>query len=461
MQTVGSSSTHVFAATGTYTVNLVVLDAQGAASSVVSHNITVAALPPVNQPPVAVFVPAVNNLSVGVNASQSTDPDGTVTGYAWNFGEPASASNTASGVSAAHTYAAAGSYTVILTVTDNQGASAVSQQQVTVNVPPNVSPLASFVAVPNALLVAFNGAASADSDGSIASYAWNFGEPTSGAANTTTSATSSTTTHAYAAAGSYSVTLTVTDNQGATGVKLLNMTVSPPVAVATGKLNDTGITASQCYQAGSDVLLSCTSAAATGLNPAQDGMLGRDVAPATNSAADGKLGLSYTKIGASGETLPASASAWSCVKDNVTGLMWEVKTNDGGLRDWTKTYGHYDSTTSLQINGTAAPTQAQIDAATNSVGFKNAVNTAGLCGATDWRLPTPDELQGIVDYGVAYPGPTIDATWFLNTPGNAFWSSSPYVGDAYSAWGVSFGYGNVGGDGRDVSVYVRLVRAGQ
>jgi trimeric autotransporter adhesin len=284
---------------------------------------------------------------VGVNASQSNDPDGTVTGYAWNFGEPVSASNIASGVSAAHTYAAAGSYTVTLTVTDNAGASAVSQQQVTINVPPNVSPVASFVAVPNALLVAFNGAASVDSDGSIASYAWNFGEPTSGAANTAVSATSSTATHAYAAAGSYTATLTVTDNQGATGIKLVNVTVSPPAAVATGKLNDTGITAGQCYQAGSDVLLSCTSAAATGLNPAQDGMQGRDVVAATNSAADGKLGFSFTKIGASGETLPASATAWSCVKDNVTGMMWEVKTADGGLRDWTKRYTHYDSTTRL------------------------------------------------------------------------------------------------------------------
>jgi PKD repeat protein len=465
VQTVSTATTtHVFATTGTYTVNLVVLDALGAASSVVSHNITVAPLPPGNQPPVAVFMPAVNNLSVGVNASQSTDPDGTITTYAWNFGEPASASNTASGVSAAHTYAAAGSYTVTLTVTDNQGATAVSQQQVTVNVPPNVSPVASFVAVPNALLVAFDGAASLDADGSIASYAWNFGEPSSGAANTATSATSSTATHAYAAAGSYTATLTVTDNQGATGVKLLSVTVSPPVAVATGKLNDTGITASQCYQAGSNVLLSCTSAAATSLNPAQDGMQGRDVAPATNSATDGKLGFSFTKIGAAGETLPASATAWSCVKDNVTGMVWEVKTKDGGLRDWTKIYTNYDSTASAQFyNGTAYvnPTRVQIDAATNSIGFKNAVNATALCGATDWRLPTADELQGLVDYGVAYPGPTIDATWFPNTQGDVFWSSSPYVGYAYVAWGVNFGIGGVGYDGRYNADYVRLVRAGQ
>jgi PKD repeat protein len=325
----------------------------------------------------------------------------------------------------------------------------------------NISPVASFTSTPNALLVAFDGSSSLDADGSIASYAWSFGEPASGAANT---ASSSTATHAFAASGTYTVTLTVTDNQGATGTKLLSVSVSPPLAVATGKLNDTGITSSQCYSAGTNTLSLCSSPAAIALNVAQDGMQGRDVAPATNSSADGKLGFSFTKIGASGETLPDSATAWSCVKDNVTGMVWEVKTNDGSLRDWTKTYSNYDSTTSAQLyNGTTFvnPTQADIDAATNSIGFKNAVNTAGLCGGTDWRLPTADELQGIVDYGVAYPGPTIDATWFPNTQGDWFWSSSPYVGNADVAWVVYFNSGGVGSSARDSTFYVRLVRAGQ
>jgi PKD repeat protein len=326
-----------------------------------------------NTPPSAHVVFTPNGLSLGVSASASSDPDGTITSYSWNFGEPSSASNTASGVTATHTFAAAGSYVVTLLATDNQGGPAMNQQTVTIT----------------------------------------------------------------------------------TGV---------PVPVATGKLNDTGITASQCYSAGSNALVACTSAGAISLNAAQDGMQGRDVAVATNSAADGKLGFAFTKIAANGQALPASATNWACVQDNVTGKVWEVKTTDGGLRDWTKTYTNYDSTASAQFyNGTAYvnPTQVQIDAATNSVGFKNAVNAVGLCGANDWRLPTPDELQGLVDYGVAYPGPTIDATWFPNTQGDAFWSSSPYVGYAYFAWYVYFSYGVVDYDVRFNSYYVRLVRAGQ
>ena len=121
-----------------------------------------------------------------------------------------------------------------------------------------------------------------------------------------------------------------------------------------------------------------------------------------------------------------------------------------------------DSTALDQWNTGINPTQAQIDAASNSVGFKNAVNVATLCGASDWRLPTVNELESLVDYGVAFPGPTIDATWFPNTVGDWFWSSSPYVVHADRAWLVNFYYGVVsGGYGRDSSVYVRLVRAGQ
>jgi len=232
----------------------------------------------------------------------------------------------------------------------------------------------------------------------------------------------------------------------------------PPPPVTPGTLNDTGITASQCYQAGSDILVACDSPAALALNSAQDGMVGRDANAASNSTTDGKLGFSFAAVPASG------IDPGGCVQDNVTGLMWEVKTADGGLRDWNKTYTNYDSITSAQKNdgvNFVAPTQAEIDAASNSIGFKNSVNTIGMCGFNDWRLPTADELQSIVDYGVAYPGPTIDATWFPNSQGYSFWSSSPGVGNSSNAWVVIFLNGNVYVINRYVSVHVRLVRAGQ
>ena len=281
--------------------------------------------------------------------------------------------------------------------TGTAGSAGTSGSNATVPTSFNRPPAARVAISTTGLVLTVNASASTDPDGSIASYVWNFGESTSGS----NSATGVSASHSYAAPGSYVLTLLVTDNQGGPAINQRNVVIGSP-------LNDAGVTASQCYQAGSDVLVSCTSAAAIALNPAQDGMRGRDATPATNSAADGKLGFSYTKISASGQTLAASATSWACVKDNLTGLVWEVKTIDGGLRDSAKTYTNYDSTASAQLfDGTAYvnPTQAQIDAGTNSFGFKNAVNTATLCGAADWRLPTAKELESLVDYGVALPRP--------------------------------------------------------
>ena len=222
--------------------------------------------------------------------------------------------------------------------------------------------------------------------------------------------------------------------------QVLNQAGVCAAPTTTSKLNDTGITASQCYQAGSDTLVDCGSAGALALNNAQDGMTGRDADPASNSNIDGKLGFSF------------SAVAGGCVQDNVTGLMWEVKTADGGLRDWHKTYTNYSA---------AYNPNNQYGAATDASGYVTAVNATSLCGHNDWRLPSADELQSIVDYGVAYPGPTIDASWFPNTQGGWFWSASSYVGYSDYAWGVYFNYGGVNDNNRNVTYAVRLVRAGQ
>ena len=167
-------------------------------------------------------------------------------------------------------------------------------------------------------------------------------------------------------------------------------------------------------------------------------MLGRDVSVTNNT--DGKLGFSFAAV------------TGGCVLDNVTGLMWEVKTTDGGLRDWAKTYTNYSATYNPSIlYGTA----------TDATGFVTAVNATNLCGYSDWHLPTADELQSLVDYGIAAPGPTIETTWFPNTKGGAFWSSSPSVGSSSYAWYVYFGNGVVYNFSRLNRYYVRLVRAGQ
>ncbi|KQZ89224.1 hypothetical protein ASD62_07795 [Phycicoccus sp. Root563] len=177
--------------------------------------------PPPNQAPVAVFTPTCAQLACTGDASASGDPDGTVTAWAWQWGD----GTTGSGQTATHTYAAAGTYTITLTVTDDAGATGTTTQQVTVAAA-NQSPTAAFTRDCDDLSCAFDAGPSTDPDGTIASWAWQFGD---GGTATTASAV-----HAYAAAGTYTVRLTVTDNQGATGTTTTAVTVTtppPPVTV--------------------------------------------------------------------------------------------------------------------------------------------------------------------------------------------------------------------------------------
>ncbi len=182
------------------------------------------------------------------------------------------------------------------------------------------------------------------------------------------------------------------------------------------------------------------------------------IAPASSSR--------YTKISNSGAALPDSAvlgtgqTNWACTRDNTSGLIWEVKTADGGLRDMNKTYTNYDDPTQpqKQARGFVNPTQAEIDAASNSIGLSLAVRGASLCGYNDWRMPSKDELLAIVDISNV---PTINATYFPNTPSSLFWSGSPLVGVPSTAWYVYFATGNPDWGGRDGPSQVRLVSTGQ
>jgi len=80
--------------------------------------------------------------------------------------------------------------------------------------------------------------------------------------------------------------------------------------------------------------------------------------------------------------------------------------------------------------------------------------------AGGWRLPNVKELSSLADKGCQ--NPAIDSTAFPSTPSNKYWSSSPYVDDAYRAWGVGFDFGQVGEWGDRYGIYsVRLVRTSQ
>lgn len=231
--------------------------------------------------------------------------------------------------------------------------------------------------------------------------------------------------------------------------------------VSTGRLNDTGIT--RCGSVdGTSNDLACPVTEA----PGQDAEYGRDVTH--NDDSDGHAGFSFTKLDANGNPLPASATIWDCVKDNVTGLIWEVKTDDGGLRDKDNTYTWYepDSTKNggdpgMQNGGSCTGSSC------DTYGYVQAVNAQGLCGASDWRMPTVDELYSLVYENL---GLTIESNFFPNMPSNdfystysstysnQFWSSSPVANASIRAWYVGFFGSTTTWGYKGNSKWVRLVR---
>jgi len=163
-----------------------------------------------NIPPTADFTYTTTDLTVDFTDT-STDPDGTIVSWSWDFGD----GNTSTLQHPSHTYAAAGTYTVTLIVTDNDDATDSVSKDVTVSV--NTPPTADFTYTINCLTVTFTDT-STDPDGTIVSWSWDFGD-----GNTSTLQNP---THTYAVDGSYTVTLTVTDNDGASDSVSKTVTVS-------------------------------------------------------------------------------------------------------------------------------------------------------------------------------------------------------------------------------------------
>jgi len=242
MTSSGSSTSHAYAAAGAYTATLTVQDNSGATASTTRPVVVTA---PSNQPPVASFTlsPSTTQpgIAVSMNASASYDPDGAIASYSWTFGD----GNAGTGVTTSHAYSSAGTYSVMLTVQDNSGATASTTRSVVVTTPSNQPPVASFTLSTSTtqpgIAVSMNASASYDPDGAIASYLWSFGDGTSGSGVSTS--------HAFGLAGTYTVTLTVQDNGGATGTTSRQVLVQalslPDLAVQSLTYVPTGPTVGQ------------------------------------------------------------------------------------------------------------------------------------------------------------------------------------------------------------------------
>ena len=254
---------------------------------------------------------------------------------------------------------------------------------------------------------------------------------------------------------------------------LITLAVAPAHAVGPNNaLNDTGIT--RYGDAVSNVLTSEPAG-----YPGQDARFGRD--PKASAGVAPKAGFDFTALDAFGNpTTPSSgANPHPCVRDNVTELVWEVKTANGGLRDRNWKYFWFDSNSATNGGNPGTESNGLTDPMLPSPPFPpntpicpspgncdtekyvvqvNAAASA-LCGFRDWRTPTIKELESIVDFS-RVSSTTIDPTYFPNTVDIGYYSGSAYAPDQDSAWFIDYFYGFASTGLKNKPTQVRLVRGG-
>jgi len=194
----------------TYTLSVTQTDLAGNTSDAVTDSFVLDRTIP-NAAPIASFVWSCTDLTCRSDASASTDGDGQIVSYRWDFGDGMFLIESGSFTEAWHGYSAPGSYTVTLTVTDNADATATDSQTITVGNPPpapNAPPTAAFGVSCAGLSCSADAGDAADPDGTITRYAWEFGDGAT--------ATGKNAQHTYLTAASYTIKLSVTDDDRAT-----------------------------------------------------------------------------------------------------------------------------------------------------------------------------------------------------------------------------------------------------
>jgi len=169
---------------------------------------------------------------------------------------------------------------------------------------------------------------------------------------------------------------------------------------------------------------------------------------------------SYTKLDAQGNDLPNDATEWVMVRDNVTGLIWEVKQAKDDVMDYSNPhdadneYTWYDS--NPETNGGVAGTSGDVP---DTEDFINALNAESFGGYSDWRLPAIKELTYVENLG-RY-NPVIDIAYFSNVKPSSYWSSSSDANNPGNVWIVDFSYADDYLYPKSGNWYVQAVRGEQ
>jgi len=182
----------------------------------------------------------------------------------------------------------------------------------------------------------------------------------------------------------------------------------------------------------------------------------------------GVAGFDFTRLNSDGTAYIGSgdfgSDPWSCVQDEVTGLVWEVKADSGPQANTSYTWYNTDNSSNGGNSGAQDVTkncfghQAGIPLTyCNTQAYTARVNSTELCGFNDWRLPSAEELMGILRVNPELSAAT-DGNYFPNAGYNNFWTHSPVSGVENSAWVVSFFDQSLRIQAINSAVSIRLVR---
>ncbi|KPA11305.1 secreted protein containing DUF1566 [Candidatus Magnetomorum sp. HK-1] len=167
---------------------------------------------------------------------------------------------------------------------------------------------------------------------------------------------------------------------------------------------------------------------------------------------------SFTKLDQFGVALPDDVQSWTMVRDNVTGLIWDIKTDDGSFRDKDNTYYWYDS------NPETNEGKAGNEDVMNTENYINQLNEYRLGCHNDWRMPTLNELATLINFGKT--SPSAFEVYFPNMQAQNYWSSTSYSAYPSHAICIDFSTGKDQYKDKDnMRLFVRAVlglkRSGQ
>lgn len=423
------TASHTFTTAGSPEVKVRVEDNAGARATA---TLTITVNVPGNTPPTAALSATPTSgdspLAVTLDASGSTDSDGTIVNYEWDFDGDGLYDGYGEGSAIGHTYNTAGTYTAKVRVTDDAGAQDTATIGITVTDPINASPVASLTADKTAsyapFTINFDASGSTDSDGSIVLYEWDFdGDGAYDAEGE--SATTSYTSPVY---GWYEAKVRVTDNLGATDTATIDITLPSEWWMFGGNPQRTGLspyTGAQTnnlkwgYKANADV----TSPAA--IDPEGNiyyGAFSRLMA--LNPAGDKKW--SYDASGSINATPIISADRVIYVSCS-DGYLYAMYT--GGTVKWT-----------LQLGSQLASSPAISSEGTIYVGsYDNNLYAVNPDGTVRWSFLTGASVSSspaIGQDGTIYVGSMDDNLYAINPDGTQKWlfaaggavTSSPAIG---------------------------------